>query len=410
MSLKAAQISAFPALDTPYKKADEKGLYLEIFPNGSKLWRYKFRAGGKEKRLALGAWPEVTLAQARQKRDEARRSVHSGADPAHARKMEKIAKRINAENSFKSVADDFILVRMINSGKSEATISKARWFVSLLEPTLGARPIADIQPAELLDVLKRIEKKGHRETARRTRALASRIFRHGVATVRCSADPASLIGDALSAPVVKHHAAILEPKRLGEFLRAANDYSGGPIVKLAMRLLPHLLLRPGELRQAKWNEIDFDAAIWTIPAERMKLRRVHAVPLSRQSVAILRELEQHSRGLDFMFPGLRSHKRPMCENALNQAYRRMGFAADEVTSHGFRSTASTMLNESGLWHPDAIERSLAHRDSDAVRGIYNRGNYWDERVKMAQWWSDHLDGLTTGGEVILIADRNRGSR
>lgn len=402
MALTVKEIQGFSKAAKPYKKADGAGLYLEIFPNGSKLWRFKFRIGGKEKRLALGAWPETSLADARLKRDEARKAVLNGGDPAHQRKMGKIAAKVSAGNSFASVAEDFIAVKLTANGKAESTITKARWFLSHLAPALGSRPIAEIEPAELLAVLKRLEKKGHRETARRTRAFASRVFRHGVATTRCKSDPADLLSDALSAPIVKHHAAILDPIKLGAFLRAIEGYTGGPIVKLAMQLSPHVFLRPGELRQAKWDEVDFDGAIWRVPAERTKLRKPHAVPLSTQAIAFLRSLEAHSAGLGHMFPGLRTHLRPMSENALNVAFRRMGFGADEVTAHGLRSTASTLLNQSGKWHPDAIERALAHGDSDAVRGAYNRGHYWDERVAMMQWWSDYLDMLQNGADVLTF--------
>lgn len=400
MALKALEVKAFLAKNVPYRKSDEKGLYLEIRPNGSKLWFLKYRVAGKEKRLSLGVWPEVSLAEARDRRDDARKVVQSGSDPLHARKMQKIANQVSAGNSFQSVAEDFIEVKLVANRKAETTIEKARWFLSHLTPALGARPISEIEPAELLVILKRIEKKGHRETARRTRAFASRVFRHGVATTRCKADPAALLGDALSAPIVKHHSAIIEPALLGTFLRAIDDYGGGPIVKLAMQILPHIFLRPIELRKACWAEVDWDAAIWNVPAEHTKLRRPHSVPLSKQVIALLRELEPHSAGFDLMFPGQRSHLKPISENTLNATYRRLGFDSETVTSHGMRSTASTLLNESGKWHFDAIERALAHGHSDAVRGAYARGQHWEERVEMAQWWSDYLDRLRVGGEVV----------
>lgn len=221
-----------------------------------------------------------------------------------------------------------------------------------------------------------------------------------MATARCKSDPAHLLSGALSTPVVKHHAAILEPKLLGEFLRAIDEFSGGPVVHLAMQLSPHVFLRPDELRQGRWEEVNWEEASWTIPAVRTKLRRPHTVPLSDQSLRLLRELEQHSGGFDLVFIGQRSHLRPMSGNALNAAFRRMGFGSDVVTAHGLRSTASTLLNESGKWHPDAIERALAHGHSDQTRGTYARGQHWDERVAMAQWWSDYLDRLRAGGEVV----------
>ena len=402
MALKAAEIRAFPVLDTPYRKTDEKGLYLEIRPTGAKRWFFKYRVLGSEKRLTLGDWPEVSLAAARDLRDQARRAVKDGGDPLHDRKKKKIMARLSADNSFQSVAEEFIAVKFVGNQKAAATIEKARWYLSHLTKPIGGRPIAEVEPSELLAVLKKLERAGKRETAVRTRAFASRVFRHGVAMALCKADPAALLGDALMSPIVKHHAAILDPTKLGELLNAIDEYGGGVIVKIAMQLLPHVFVRPGELRHAKWDEIDWEGAVWRVPAERTKLRRPHSVPLPSQSIALLKELRRHTGWMDWMFPGERSHKKPMCENAINIALRRMGFDRDTVTAHGFRATASTLLNESGLWHPDAIERALAHGHSDAVRGTYARGQHWEERVKMAQWWSDHLDGLRTHASVAPV--------
>jgi integrase len=402
MAFKALEIKAFPILTRTYRKSDEKGLYLEVRPNGSKLWFLKYRANGKESRIALGAYPEVSLAEARAKRDDARKVVKAGGDPLLARKLDKAAKRIGAGNTFQIVAEDFIATKLEANGKAPSTIEKARWFLSHLTPAIGTRPIADIEPAEVLAALRRLERKGHRETAVRTCNFASRVFRFGVVTGRCKHDPASLLSDALAKPVVRHHAAILEPKPLGGFLRAVEGYSGGPIVHIAMKLAPLVFLRPGELRQGKWAEVDWDAKVWTIPAERTKLRRPHAVPLSSQAMALLRELEPHSGGYDLMFPGQRSHLKPISENTLNATYRRLGFDKDTVSAHGLRATASTLLNESGQWHADAIERALAHGHSDAVRGAYARGQHWEERVRMAQWWSDYLDKVRIGGAVVPL--------
>lgn len=402
MALKAIEIKAFAPRDKVYRKSDEKGLYVEIRPNGSKLWFLKYRIDGKEKRLGLGSYPEVSLAAAREARDSARVEIRAGRDPLLDRKLAKIERRIGAGNTFEAVAEDFIATKLEANNKAESTIAKARWFLSHLSPAIGKRPIAEIEPAELLAALKKIEKRGHRETAVRTRNFASRVFRHGVATARCKTDPAHLLGGALATPTVKHHAAILEPKLLGDFLRAIDEFSGGPIVKLAMQIGPHVFLRPGELRQGRWEEVNWEEASWTIPGSRTKLRRPHSVPLSTQSLALLRELEPHSGGYELMFIGHRSHLRPMSENALNAAFRRMGFGSDVVTAHGLRSTASTLLNESGKWHPDAIERALAHGHSDQTRGTYARGQHWEERVMMAQWWSDYLDRIKAGGEVVSL--------
>ncbi|WP_271076938.1 tyrosine-type recombinase/integrase [Aurantiacibacter sp. MUD61] len=400
MALKALEVKAFQPSTKTYRKSDEKGLYIEIRPSGSKLWFLKYRIDGKEKRLGLGSYPDVTLADARTARDEARAEIKAGRDPLFERKMEKIEKRIGAGNTFQTVAEDFIATKLVANEKAAATIKKARWFLSHLAPAIGNRPISEIKPAELLEALKKIERRGHRETAVRTRNFASRVFRHGVATARCEADPAALLTGALATPLVKHHAAIIEPKPLGEFLRAVDNYTGGPIVKLAMQIAPHVFLRPGELRRARWEEVNWEEGHWTIDASRTKLRRPHTVPLSRQVTAMLRELQQHSDGFELMFIGQRSHLRPMSGNAMNSAFRRMGFDGDTVTSHGMRSTASTLLNESGKWHPDAIERALAHGHSDKVRGTYARGQHWEERVQMAQWWSDYLDRIRIGGQVV----------
>lgn len=391
--------------DRDYKLADSGGLYLLVTPAGGKLWKLKFRIGAKEKKLSLGAYPAMTLGAARKARDSARDSVAAGADPAHQRKMAKIAAKVSAGNTFESVAKDFIAVKLEANGKAPATIDKARWYLSHLTPVLGSRPIADIEPAELLAVLKQLERKGLRETARRTRALASRIFRHGVAHTLCKGDPAALLGDALAAPIVKHRAAILDPAQLGVFLRAIDDYGGSPAVKIAMELSPHVFLRPGELRWGRWEEIDWENGIWAVPAARTKLRRVHSLPLSRQAKALLEQLRLVSGGYELMFPGQRSHLKPISENTLNQAFRRMGFGQDEVTAHGLRATASTLLNESGKWHIDAIERALAHGHSDAVRGAYARGQHWAERVEMAQWWSDYLDQLRKGADIVPFPER-----
>ena len=393
------QIAALHPLDKSYRKADEKGLYIEVFPNGSKLWRFKYRTGGKEKRLALGAFPETTLTDARSKRDAYRKQVQEGVDPLRERRLERLERKVNAGHTFAEVATDYIRVKYQNEGKAKATIEKQYFFMSHLTPTLGNTPLGDIKPIELMAALRKLEAKGHRQTAKCTRAFASRVFRYGVGIGKCSDDPARLLSGNLSAPKVKHREAILNPKRMGEFLRAADDYTGQPIVKIAVQLLPHVMLRPGELRLGHWQEIDFDKSVWLIPAERTKMRKPHAVPLSAQAVTLLRELERHSGGLEYMFRG-QGKKGPISENTLAQAYRRMGFGPDEVTPHGFRTTASTFLNETGKFNKDAIEKALAHKDADAIRAIYNRGTYWAERVQMMQWWSDFLDTLKTGAVVL----------
>lgn len=397
--LTTIQINALKSREKPYKVADGKGLYLLVNPNGSLLWRVKFRFHGIEKKMALGRYPDVGLKEAREKRDEAREQLESGTDPAAARVQARIEAEIAARTTFRLVADEFI-EKMEHEGKAAATLKKARWFVDVLGPAIGSRPIADITAHELLAAIKRLERKGHHESAIRARSFAGRIFRYAVATLRAQHNPADILRGALITPKVKHHAALLEPAEVGELLRAIDGYGGRIENKIALQLLPHVYLRPGELRKAEWPEIDFEAAVWRVPAERTKMRKLHTVPLSAQALALLKQLRALENSGTFLFPANKTWLKPICENTLNVALRRLGFTSDQMTSHGFRAIASTLLNESGLWHPDAIERSLAHRERDQVRGAYHRGAHWDERVRMAQWWSDYLVKLRDGAEVL----------
>lgn len=401
MALNDAQIRAIRATDRPVKKADGKGLYVEVAPNGSKLWRLKFRIGGKEKRLALGAYPEVGLAEARKRRDAARALIEQGIDPTLERKREKAAAKVSAHDSFERIAEEYV-EKMEKEARAPATVAKARWFLSLLKPAIGTMPVSEVDPQMLLAAFRKLEAKGNYETAKKSRSFASRVFRYAVATGRAKDDPAALLKGALIAPKARHYAAILEPAKLGELLRAIDDYTGSPVTRLALRIAPHVFVRPGELRHAEWGEIDLAEAVWRIPEGKMKARRPHALPLSKQVVALFTELRALTGPRGYAFPAMQTTRRPMSENTINAAFRRMGFDKDEVSAHGLRATASTLLNESGLWNPDAIERALAHGDSSAVRGAYHRGQYWGERVRMAQWWSDYLDKVRTGGEIIAF--------
>ncbi len=382
-----------------YKVADGGGLYLLVTPSGGKLWRLKYRFLGIEKKLSFGRYPDVALGDARKARDAARHAIAAGADPAVARRRNRIAAKAAAGTTFGDVADEYI-DKAEREGRAPATVAKLRWIRRLLLPTLGHRPIDQIEPHELLAVLKQQEAAGTLETAKRTRVFASRVFRYAVATARAKVDPAALLLGAIAAPKPKHFAAILEAGRAAELLRAIEGYGGQPATRFALALAPHVFVRPGELRQAEWREIDFDGAVWRIPAARMKKRREHVVPLSRQALALLQAVRELTGGERYVFPGLGRRGRPLSENTINAALRRMGFSGEEMTAHGFRSTASTLLNESGKWSPDAIERALAHMDSDQIRGAYHRGAHWKERVAMAQWWSDHLDMLRVGASVI----------
>lgn len=396
MRLNVQEIKGFLPTQKPYKKADAGGLYLLVKPNGSKLWHFKYRFGGKEKKMPLGAFPEVGLGEARRMRDRARLKVADGIDPMRERKREKAQIKLGAENTFESVAKAYIDHKLVGEGRAEGTLKKARWFLELLKPAIGSQPLNDVDPQMMLAALRKLELKGNLETAKKCRSFASRVFRYGAALGYCTSDPTSILRGALITPKARHYAAILEPEKLGALLRAIDGYDGYPVTKLALQITPHIFVRPGELRHGEWNEIDLDKATWTIPAEKMKARRPHVVPLSRQVLELFRQLQAVSGGQGYIFPAFHTRRRPMSENTVNAAFRRMGFAKDEVTAHGLRSTASTLLNESGKWHPDAIERALAHGDSNAIRGVYNRGNYWDERVRMAQWWSDYLDELRAG--------------
>jgi integrase len=387
-----------------WKLADEKGLYLLVTKKGGKLWRLKYRHLGVERKLSLGKYPDVGLKDARRQRDAARRRLAEGGDPSRDKRTAKAAAKLGIANSFDALASEYI-EKVTKEGLAEATLVKARWFASLLRPGIGKLPIAQITPQELLAALKKVEAAGQRETARRLRSFASRVFRYAVATGRASNDPAQPLRGALIAPVARHYAAITDETELGGLLRAIETYQGEPVTLAALRLTPHLFQRPGEVRQMQWAELDFENAVWTIPAARMKQRQPHIVPLSRQALGILEEIKSLTAGGRYVFPSARSRERPMSENTINGALRRLGYSGSEMTAHGFRSTASSLLNESGRWNPDAIERALAHREGNQVRAAYHRSAYWAERVLMAQWWSDHLDSLRDGAEIIPISSR-----
>ncbi|MDZ4139874.1 MAG: integrase arm-type DNA-binding domain-containing protein [Erythrobacter sp.] len=390
--------------EKPYKVGDTLGLFLLVQPSGGKLWRVKYRIDGKEKKLAIGIYPQVGLAEARRRRDAARELVAAGKDPGREKQREKVRSRIQAETTFDAIAAEFCQKRRRDGQKAWAvsTATRSEYLLSLLKGSIGKLPITDIEPADVLIAVRKIERKGQLESARRTLQLAGAVFRYAVATARLASDPTRDLRGALTAPTVTHYGAIIDPARVGELLRAIDGYEGQPITKLAMQLAPHVFVRPGELRHAEWNEFDLEGALWTIPASKTKMRKDHLVPLSRQSIEILEDLRTLTGPDGYVFPSIRSRKRPMSDNTINAGLRRLGYSTDEMTAHGFRAMASTLLNESGKWHPDAIERALAHGDSDRIRAAYHRGAHWKERVVMAQWWSDHLDGLRKGAEVVPI--------
>lgn len=382
--------------EKPYKVSDSQGLYLLVNPRGSKLWRVKYRINGVERKLAIGPYPEITLAEARAARDAARRQIAHAIDPNYAKRQARIEATMRAENSFSKVAEELIAKRE-KEGVSPRTLEKYDWVLKLFSAEFARRPVSEVTPAELLHELKHQERRGKFETAKRMRSFASRVFRYAAATARAERDPAQMLLGALIQPRAKHFAAITEPTEFGALLRAIEDYSGDPAVMHALKLTPHVFQRPGELRHMEWAEINFDKAVWTLPATKMKMRQPHAVPLSRQALEILQSMHGLTGNGKYVFPSVRARTRPMSENTITAALRRMGYTKEQMTAHGFRTSASSLLNESGKWNPDAIERALAHMVAGEVRRIYNQSAYWRERVEMAQWWSDYLDELREGG-------------
>lgn len=382
--------------EKPYKVADSQGLYLLVNPRGSKLWRVKYRMNGVERKLALGSYPEITLAEARTARDAARRQLAHAVDPNAAKRQARIEASVRASNSFAAVAEELI-EKKGREGLAQATLEKQRWLLKLLGADFGKRPVADITPQELLHELRKHERRGRLEATKQLRSFASRVFRYAAATARAERDPAQLLIGALTTAKVKHFPAITDPSAFGALLRAIEDYQGDPAVMYALKLTPHVFQRPGEIRQMEWKEIDFEKAVWIIPEGKMKMRQPHSVPLSRQALAILTEMLSLSGSGRYVFPSVRTLARPISDNTINAALRRMGYSKEQMTAHGFRTSASSLLNESGKWNPDAIERALAHMVSGEIRRIYNQSAYWPERVAMAQWWSDYLDELREGG-------------
>jgi integrase len=388
MALSELQIRHAKPQAKPYKMSDGGGLQLWISPDGAKRWRLAYRFGGKQKALAIGVYPAVGAKQARDEREKAKALLAAGQDPSAVRKLTKASAISAAANTFDAVADE-LLAKKSREGKAERTSSKIEWLLSLARPDLGPRPIAQITAAEVLRVLKIVEARGKLETAKRLRATIGQVFRLAIATGRAENDPTDALRGALAAPVVRHRAAIIDPKGFGALLRAIDGYEGAPETKAALLLSALTFCRPGEIRSAEWVEIDLQNAVWSIPAEKMKMRRPHRVPLSKEAVAVLDSIKLITGNYRFVFPSARSHKRCMSENTITGALRRLGFTKDEMTAHGFRSAASSILNESGLWNADAIERQLAHVDNDSVRRAYARADFWDERVRMMQWWADH---------------------
>ena len=387
------------------KLVDGKGLQLWVTPDGGRYWRHEYRHLGKRKLLSLGIYPDLTLEKARAMADDARRQLKDGNDPSDLKRQKKAELRLAADNTFAKVAEKLVEKKR-RDGRAPVTISKMEWILSKVKTSLGPRPVGAIRTPEVIQALRKEEDADNLETARRMRTVIGEVFRfamqHGIVTT----DPSAAAKGVVASPKRKHFAAITDPKQLGELLRLVDGYAERQIISgTALQLMALLYSRPGELRQAKWTEFDLENGVWEIPAERMKLRQSHTKPLPRQAVAILQRLHDITGPQGYVFPATGRANRPLSENTMNAALRRMGVAADAHSSHGFRATASTLLNASNLFSIDAIEHSLAHQDRDAVRRAYARGDAMAERKKMAQWWADHLDLLRGGeaGKVITMA-------
>ncbi len=383
--------------DKPRKLADEKGLFLLISPSGGKWWRLKYRFGGKEKLLSLGTYPEVSLKLARERRDEARKLLATGIDPGEQRKAEKQAKAEAGSNTFEAIGREWMATR----GK-DWTTSYATKTASSLErhafPAIGAKPINEITAPELLALLRAIECRGTVDMAHRISQHCSAIFRFAISTGRAVTDPVTSLRGALSNVRQQHYAALTDPAEFADLLRDIEKYRGEITTKSAMQLLALTFQRTKEVRFAEWSQFDLEAALWRIPAEIMKMREAHIVPLSRQAIDVLKRLQPLTGGGRLVFPSSISRERPISENTVVYALARMGYKGS-MTGHGFRSVASTLLNEQGFRH-DVIERQLAHAEKNAVRAAYNRAEYLPERKKMMQEWADYLDKLKAGAEVI----------
>jgi integrase len=387
MKLTATLISKAKSKDKLYRLVDSRGLYLEVAPNGSKRWRFRFRFDDKAQMISLGLYPEVSLQEARDKQYEVRSLLSKGINPSNKRKQEKETRREMA--TFEAVAMEWF-----EKNKHTWTENHAFQILRRLQrnifPWLGKEKIADITPLELLKHLRKIESRGAIETAHRVKGCCGQVFRYAVATGRAVRDITHDLRDALTPSKVNHHATILEPEKIGALLKNIDEYEGYFVTKCAMKLAPLTFVRPGELRQAEWSEIDLEKAQWKIPAHKMKARATHIVPLSKQAIQVIEEIRPLTGNGRYLFPSTRTAQRPMSNNAVTAALRRMGYTNEEMTGHGFRSMASTLLNEKG-WKGDAIERQLAHSERNSVRAAYNYAEHISERTKMMQAWADYLD-------------------
>ncbi len=393
--------NAKPDAPRAIKLSDGGGLQLWVTPTGGKLWQVAYRFESKQRKLSLGPYPAVGLKAARDQREAAKLLLAAGIDPGQHKKAEAITKARSKANTFGLVADE-VLAKKRREGLAENTLAKIGWLIDFARPTLGDRPIADITAPEILVVLRQVEARGRHETARRLRSTIDEVFRHAVADGKAASNPASALRGAITTPTTTPRAALIEPRAFGGLLRAIAGYDGTPETRAALQLLALTFVRPGELRGAAWEEFDLEGRAWTIPAARMKMRRPHKVPLATQSIEILEDLRQATGRGALLFPSVRTASRPMSEGTLGAALRRLGYTSDQMVPHGFRSVASTLLNECGKWNPDAIEAQLAHVEGNDVRRAYHRAAYWDERVTMMTYWADRVDALRDGGKVVAL--------
>jgi integrase len=391
MSLSQFTINNAKPKDKPYLLSDGDGLHLRIHPRGGRQWRLRFRFGGKPNMMSLGPYPAISLLQARRKRDKVKEQIAAGINPSLSRKLERLAATAAAQNTFGAVADEH-LANLEKNGAAEQTLTKNRWILQDLAAPIRNRPVSEIKSIEVLDLLKKIEASGRRDTAHRLRSMIGAVFRYAIATLRAETDPTYALRGALLKVKVKHRAAITDEKELGAFLVGLDQYEGWPIVQSAFKFLILTMTRPGDVRGMKRAEVDFEKRLWSIPGERMKMREPHDVPLSRQAVEILKAVWPLNEEHELVFPSLRSHKKPLSENAFNSVLRNMGYPQDKATAHGFRATASTILN-SLRFDRDVIEAALAHQDQNEIRRIYNRSLYMPERTKLMQDWADLLDNF-----------------
>lgn len=400
MALSDTAIRKIKPKDKQYKVADEKGLYLLVMPNGSKLWRMKYRFDGKEKLISFGAYPDVPLVRARERRNEARTLVADGVDPGDNRKAQKAAKQERAGNSFEVIAREWFEARKPNWAPSHSGRLIKRLENDVF-PWIGGKPIAEITAPAILSVTKRIEGRGTLDTAHRVLQDCGQIFRYAVATGRAERDPTGDLRGALPPARSGHFASITEPSSVGELLRAIDGFKGTFIVQCALKLAPMLFVRPGELRQARWKELDLDKAEWSYMVTKTKTE--HLVPLAAQAVAIFRELHSQTGHTEFVFPGARTNGRAMSDAAINAALRRMGYdTRTEITGHGFRAMARTILHEHLGVAPEIIEHQLAHKVPDSLGSAYNRTKFLKARKNMMQEWANYLEQLKAGAEVIQL--------